>query len=332
MKAKRREKILLLAFLAAITLWQGLPWAEAIFFTPLDDRLARIRQLEDAVAKKKIKQRELQQAAVKLKSWGERSLPPDPVTAATLYQNWLIELGIQSQFKSVVVTSRATDNRPRGNTYYAITSRISAQGTLKSLCQFLYDFEKAGLLQRIGSLSCSTQKHDGDPLLEMTIVVDALALTNSPKRSTLRALPTLEPGRPLPPRESFDGIAAKNIFVRGYNGPPAPQVEPRPRVEGAPPRRETPAEPPFDAAEFTYLSAFFSNGQQAEIWLFDRSSNRPLILAEGDEFEIGNIKGRVMYIEDEFADMLVEGVLWRLELGRNLRQMEKVKPPAQRPS
>ena len=117
-------------------------------------------------------------------------------------------------------------------------------------------------------------------------------------------------------------ITSRNPFVRGYNGPPAPKA-PTPPVETKL-KPTPPVADGFDPAEFVYLIAVISDGKQLEIWLYDRSSNKRTTLVEGGEFEVAGVKGRVLLIGEDYASLLIEGNVWQLDVGDNLRQMRKM--------
>lgn len=317
---QRREKILLGAFLAILVIWQGQPLVNSLFFKPRTDREDRVQNLETSLSKKKVQEKELDIAAEKMRNWAARSLPPDPMIASALYHKWLIEQANKT-LKNAVVNSVKSDTKPKGETYYVITESIKAQGTLDKLCDFLHDFQKSGLLHRVSRINVNSSRHDGNPSLEFTVQVEALAMTASPERKTLfaegyeKAVKELR----IAERKSFEQITKKNLFVRGYNGPPKRETAP-PIADRSKTRT---AEELFDTAEHVYLVASLTSGEELDAWLYDRSSNKRTILREGSNFEVAGVSGKVLKISGDYVRVEINGETWRLELGKSLRQMTR---------
>ncbi|MEX2174381.1 MAG: cadherin repeat domain-containing protein [Pirellulaceae bacterium] len=76
----------------------------------------------------------------------------------------------------------------------------------------------------------------------------------------------------------------------------------------------------FDDAKFTDLTAVLDIGGESEIWLHIRPQGRMLKLREGDEFEIGSVKGLVERIGESDFTFQVDGKLRRLVKGEMLDQ------------
>ncbi|MCH7988899.1 MAG: cadherin repeat domain-containing protein, partial [Planctomycetes bacterium] len=80
-----------------------------------------------------------------------------------------------------------------------------------------------------------------------------------------------------------------------------------------------------DAARFTRLVSSIAINGEPEAWLYDRSSNKKLVLKEGISFDLANIKAFVLTIGSDFVLMQIDGKTWRLELGEDLRSMKELK-------
>src|SRR5438045_1527020 len=89
---KKREKMLLAGLIGILVLWQGGVMLNKFVFAPVAERQDEIAAREKRVSTKKRELRLSEDAARKLKDWKKRSLPPDPVVATSLYQNWLIDM------------------------------------------------------------------------------------------------------------------------------------------------------------------------------------------------------------------------------------------------
>src|SRR5262245_52849950 len=121
---KRREKLLLGALVGVLVLWQGGVLLDTFVFDPVDSRANEITARDKSVFAKKRDVRLSLEAARHMKEWKQRSLPPDPVVATSLYQNWLIELADRTKLSKVVVKPNQADTRPKGDTYYVISANI----------------------------------------------------------------------------------------------------------------------------------------------------------------------------------------------------------------
>lgn len=79
-----------------------------------------------------------------------------------------------------------------------------------------------------------------------------------------------------------------------------------------------------DRAIFTYLTASIAasiaGNDQRQAWLYDRSSNKRVILEEGDEFEFAGFEALVLSIDRDFMTMKQERNTLRLDIGNSLRE------------
>src|SRR5262245_4767994 len=217
---KPREKLLAGALVGVLVLWQGGMLLDAFVFAPVRERALEISNREKSVFDKQRELRLSEEAARNMKDWLQRSLPPDPVVATSLYQNWLIELAGKTRLGNVVVTPNKEIKGLKGDTFYIISASIKAQGTFDVLCDFLYELSRSGLLQRIRTMTLKTDDHKGDPKLAIALVVEGLALKDAPSRTTLFSDPHLADlagDKPARDRKTYSELLKKNLFVRGYN-------------------------------------------------------------------------------------------------------------------
>jgi hypothetical protein len=76
-----------------------------------------------------------------------------------------------------------------------------------------------------------------------------------------------------------------------------------------------------DAALFTQLTGFFSANDMPEVQLRNLSSGETSRLSEGDEISAAEIQGTIVDIEHSHIVLQIGEQQYRLELGKNLRQM-----------
>ena len=315
---KQREKMLTAGLVATLALWQGSLLLNHYVFAPVEEGEREITAREDSISSKTKKLKKAQADARRLKDWNLRSLPPDPVVAASMYQVWLVELATKSKLTNPTVTPNRTDAKLKGDAYHVISATIKAQGTLSQLCDFLYEFRKSGLLHRVSRMSLSTEQNQGDPQLAIDLTVEGLALKDSPPRTALLAdekLAEISGMAAAKDRTAFAPLLAKNPFVRGYNGPPRPP---------GPPGRS----PQEDDRQFVYFTGAYSNGGPFDAMLYDRSNDKKENLREGTAFNVAGIDGKVLSVAIDHMTIEIKGEPWRWELGDNLTQLKKLPPPA----
>jgi hypothetical protein len=313
-----REKLLALGLVATLGVWQGWRVLDGLVFTPLAEQRTNVGTLHEKVMDKETEIAKQKRAAKILAEWNQRSLPPDPAVASSLYQNWLIELASKAGLAEPVVTPGRFDAKPKDGTYYLIRATVKGKGTLPQVASWLYDFYAAGLLQRVKSVAVSSESKEGNPQLDVTILVEGMSLVGAPARTTLFA--TGKPAEPLvklPPREELVALTGKNLFVRGYNGPPPPPAPPAPiRSDPPPPPRDT-----FDAAAYVYLVAVITTGGQQEAWLYDRGTNTQTTLTTGQAFKVAGMEGSVVRFGRDWIEVEMTGTKKRLALGRPLKDL-----------
>jgi hypothetical protein len=318
---KKREKMLLAGLVGILVLWQGGVMVNKFIFAPVAERHEDIAAREKRVFGKKRELSLSDDAARKLKDWKKRSLPPDPVVATSLYQNWLIDLTAKAKLTNPTVTPNKF-MQPRGDTYSVISATIKAQGTLERLCDFLYEFRRSGLLHRVSRMSLSTDEHKGDPKLDIELTVEGLALKDAPARSTLFSddkVAELPTDKPLRDRKTYSQLLSKNLFVRGYNGPPG-----KPKPTGP----TTPAAPKDDPREFVFLVGSVSTGGGFEAMLYDRATNETRQLARGSDFSVAGVEGQVVSVGVDHITFKMKGQEWRLDLGDSLAQIRRLSAAA----
>ncbi|MFN0050673.1 MAG: hypothetical protein ACKV0T_00690 [Planctomycetales bacterium] len=314
---KQREKLLLAGLVLALVLWKAPALLQGTL-QPLSQRQNAKAQLETNIEKKKREKYLLDLAEKRFRELGQRSLPPDPTIALPIYHNWLIEKAEESKLSQVVVEMPLAGSLPKkGDTFVRISATIKGTGTLEHVCDFLHAFHQSGLLHRIDQLRLESPRHEGNPTLKVELRVEALALANSPPRKSLLVdgAPPLAPERPLKDRRAYDPIVAKNLFVRGYNGPPKPKVEEK---------RPTTLPPLPDTAEFVNLVWSVARDDRRDAQLYDRANNKYTKLVPGGEFQVAGLSGRVILISDVYVVLEIEGEQWRLDLGTSLKEMRKL--------
>ncbi len=295
-----------------LALWQGGVLIKKTLFEPIAERQREIETLEERIVAKTRQLKESRNAARQLAEWDRRSLPPQPVAAASLYQNWLIELATRTKLTDVQVTPHRTDVQPKGDAYYVISANVRATGSLDGLCDFLSKFRRSGLLHRVSRMALETAVHEENPPLEITMTVEGLALKGALARTSSLTDPRLAElsadHQPADERELYSHLVKNNPFVRGYNGLSTSSDALR----------------AGDVREFVYLVSLVSTGGRFEGMLYDRLTGKSIELTEGSEFGVAGVEGRVLSLGIDFARFQIREAVWRMELGDNLAQLTEL--------
>ncbi|MCY2967969.1 MAG: hypothetical protein NT069_30795 [Planctomycetota bacterium] len=320
-----RQKWMLGGLAAVIAVWQVPGMVDSMVFAPASTRQDQIDTLQQEVTRKE-KDRQRQRKGVKqMAELGKRSLPPDPIIAEAVFQNWLTDTATGVKLTNVVVDRPRADNQKKENTYFLVRGEVNGNGTLGQVAELLHELQKSGLLMKVTSLRMDAPRREADPNLKIKLQVEAMALLSSPVRTTMWVDGTA-PGplseTKLAGPETFEAISKKNLFVRGYNGPPK-AAEPPPTTPPAPPPPPPPTTP--STAEYVYLVGSVIRNGVSDAFLYDRSSNKQTVLKRGADFKAGGMEGKVIEIADKSVTLRVGEDEFRLDLGKNLTQMVKLK-------
>ncbi len=321
----QRERILLIG-LVAVFLIGGAQPAWRILLSPISNRQSTIENLRRAQEGKQDEELRIMAARRKLGQWKQQSLPPERLDAAALYENWLLELALNAKLQNVNIDRNPITKRK--DTFALIGMTVTAKGTLSQLADFLFAYQRADLLQKIRTIDLRATGAEGDPVLDIIVVSDAVSVNDADHRDAL-----FEEGRKEvvsklmqdKTREQYAALTQKNLFARGYNGPPPKVVEKKPTPK-------EPEKPGIDVAEHVVLVGYVAKGESRDVVLYDRTKNRSTELREGEDFDVAGVKGKVLAIGPDFFTMQIDGEVWRLKLGQNLRQIEKVSETEAKPA
>ncbi len=83
-----------------------------------------------------------------------------------------------------------------------------------------------------------------------------------------------------------------------------------------------------DLAQFTTLTGIIVREGKKEFWLSDKSTNKRLVLHEGENVKYADLDATVERIEPKFVLLKKEDALWRLNLGDTLKSLQKIETAA----
>ncbi len=185
---QQREKILAIALASVVAIWFGFPIIESWIIEPIKQLSLEEESLTEKSNEKFDEQIELRKKQKQLTQWQKISLPPDPLDAQRLYQEWLTDLAKLSGFDDIKVTLERRNLQD--DIYVTIPVTLDTKATLQELAQFLEQFESVNLLHRISKCDVLSPMSEGNPDLQISLTAEGLSMTAAPERS--RLLPQIE--------------------------------------------------------------------------------------------------------------------------------------------
>jgi hypothetical protein len=218
----RERKILVILLVCVVAGWWGLPILRRMVLGRLDDDVLRIQSLKSAAAALEDKEFQVQINQRRMNEWIDRSLPPEPVEAQRLYQEWLNDLAEVAGISNLRVTPEPLQVNLNASFR---TVRVSVKGTstFEQLTYFLHEFYRVDLLHRVQSLKVEGPTNPGEPL-KILVTAEGLCLHDAVQRKYL--FPRTELANSLP--RSFDMV--KVASTEGFPSEPGFMV----RLEGTP--------------------------------------------------------------------------------------------------
>ncbi len=312
MALQKREKVLaattgvLLVVLVAV-------WLVVVGESPATLR-AKHDDLLDEVAEKQRQSRPLAQLTEELRRRERRSLPTDRQAAWALYKQWLLETVVDRvEFGNANISPKSGISRP--GIYTTLKFTVEMNGTLEKLTRFLHEFYSASHLHKISSLSINPI--DGSSEFKLDVTIEALILPGADRRNKL----STEPGNRLKLsslQDYQDAILSRKMdenrvdrpaasTARGLFASYAPPPEPK-RVRVPQRRSEPQPKPPvFDLTKYTYVTAYVSVDGKSEVWLEIRPTGETKKVKEGERFEIGRVRCKILRIGSRQVEITLDG-------------------------
>lgn len=196
---QRREQYLLIGLVTAVLLWQGATRLDAWLLQPLRTKQEAFEKLQTQISDTNTKLLQLARQRKNLNDWKKRSLPPDPIkgkqrpnalNAQRLYGDWLHDLAELSGFEELKVTSDVV-TVSSDNVFVSVHIKIEADAHYEQLCRFLERFYRTDLLHRVTALRVQSSEAEGNPLMQVLLDVEGLAIVGAPQNRRLFAQTTL---------------------------------------------------------------------------------------------------------------------------------------------
>ncbi|WP_437186826.1 putative Ig domain-containing protein [Planctomicrobium sp. SH668] len=205
---QKREKLLAGGLASVVVLWFGFSAYDEQFAKPLLELEGQETTLLEEKKKLFADQLTLKSKDNQVASWRKLSLPPDPLDAQRLYQEWLTTLANLSGFESTKITLER--RVAEADTYVTIPITIEAKARLQQIAMFIERFESMSLLQRISRFDIVSPGTDSDPKLTVILTAEGLSMPSAPARA--RLFPTTELTEPIKRDSQQIKVVASKLF------------------------------------------------------------------------------------------------------------------------
>jgi hypothetical protein len=244
--------------------------------------------------------------------WQELSLPSNRDVAHSLYRAWLLQ---KLKDAGLAIEDISPNERTSVSTaYQSIGYVVEAKGTLSAVTKFLYEFYRGTQLQQISKLQLTSTTGATD--LHIQLQIEALILPGAKQTDKLPE------GKSDRLKLASAADYEKSIVGRDLFKPYTPPRPPRETVR-TPPK---PPVPKFDEASQAYVTGIVKSGDKLQAWINVRTTGETLRVQEGDDVEVGALKGKVESIEPRLLVVKTDDEkLLRVQLGHSLREEEKEK-------
>jgi hypothetical protein len=173
-------------------------------------RRTKISSLEGDIKRFKMQAMQGAQATAKLADYEAQSLPPDPETARSLYQDWLLSIVRDAGLTEQQVEAKTAQKE--GDLYISQAYVVSGKATLPQIVDLLHAFYSVDYLHRMRLVMLKPIKES--KLIDVTLNIDAVSVSSAPPATSLHGRPSTRLA--LPKKEDYlASILGRNLF-----GPP----------------------------------------------------------------------------------------------------------------
>lgn len=282
-----RRKVLIALFAIAVGGYFANDLAERFYFRPLAQEERQAPVLEKRLREAKLQLQKLENKLSLREQFEQRSLPPNPEIASSIYQAWLLNTVAQIGIANPLVDSTSPVDEGDAT---RLSFNLKGKANLRQLAQFLFEFYRAGHLQRINQITL-TPTASGERL-EVQIGIEALSLKRSKNENQL---PQLTSERLV--HDALDPylvISQRNLFSEGS----APQI-----------------------LKTTRLTAITQDRfGKNEAWFYVEKLRKTHILAVGDVLDLDMVSIKLLAIDTDFVTLELDGQKGRLDLGKTLSE------------
>ena len=211
---KDSERLLAIIVGAVVVFLVGF-FAFRYYTSGVNHRLDQLTEIEGKLLRQQNLVKEVVRANKKLQDYEQKSLPPKPDIARSLYQHWLLTKAEEAGLKEQVITP-VGNPRAVQNIYVQQTFTLSGRARYEQIVQLLDDIYRIDFLHRVSRLSLKPVKDSKD--LDLSLTLDAVSVTTAPESKELH---TRKSDRlKLDSAEKYQlAIVGRNIFAPENRAP-----------------------------------------------------------------------------------------------------------------
>ena len=176
---KSSEKLLAGILGGSVGLFVVVPYLWSAFRGPVAEAEKRLEAAESALVKTENDFELARQKSTDLILYKEQSLSSNTAHGVLAYQQWLTDIAEHvAGFKSLEV-ARDRIISGRDSKFVAVRMRITAEGTVEQLREFLFRFHRANVLHRIAAMTIETLDNSSRPKLSIKLTAEAISLRDA---------------------------------------------------------------------------------------------------------------------------------------------------------
>lgn len=264
------------------------------YFQPVETETRQIATLEKKIREAKRQLGKLTDKLPRRDELEQRALPANGEMASSSYQAWLLNLVTQLGLTNPTVDSTTPID---DGEVTRLQFNVKGKCNLRQLTQLLFEFYRAGHLQKISQISMTPS--GGGERIDLQIAIEALAMRRSQNETGLSSLKSdrlvndqLAPYLVIAKRNLFgDGMASS--WIRG-----------------------------------TRLTAItYDRLGQNQCWIYVEPTKRTHFLNVGDLLELDSLQLKIVKIETDYIIVELDGTAGRLELGKTLVDLQPIVDP-----
>lgn len=243
----------------------------------------------------------------KMDSYAGRSLPFDPAVARSLYQDWLLKLMEQHQMTGISIDAstpvpieiKSRINKKKNRLIgYRITYAVHGKTSLPQWVNWVRDFEQAGHLHKLKSLTLVPLGNGNE--IDANMTIEAVSLQAAEREDELTAW--VRDPQQEPSASALASFVQRNIFARGFSK---------------------------TLAAIRLQALTFNRKGEGEAWFDIGQGKSAQIITLGQKLEIPVHEIILIGFQDDKAKLRVNGTEVDLAIGQTLGQ---VMEPASDPS
>jgi Tfp pilus assembly protein PilO len=242
----------------------------------------------------------------RLAELGKQSLPIGE-QAKSQYQNWLIDTAASAGLRERKVGAGLEAKNK--NHYIKYTFKLTCNGNLEQLAEFLRRFQKTGYLHLVRKISPATNKNSN--VMNFTITIEVLSVINAQTDRTLRVFGNDILKTTPEEKAILDEIKTRKLFT-AYTRPQSPP----------PPPPSAPRTPPFYQAPYCYVIAIVESDGRSQVWIDHRTAGRQYKLYEGDSFRLEGVNCAIEKIEFDRIHVEADGQKFIIKQGKSFAEYE----------